>query len=203
MRLQLGGLRRISYMFNRESKLAQNRFSYLKDHISKRDVVLDVGTGNGLIAALIRKNVGVQVTGIDVIDINRTENEIILFNGQDIPFEDSKFTVSICLFVLHHAQNKNKLLKEIRRVTKSRIIIFEDVPRTFLDEILGFLHKLPSIFRYQSPRVHLRNDNAWRNIFGNVGLVLNRTYDLKKTEDFIYPISRRIYILKKQPNDVT
>ena len=186
-------------MFNRESKLAQNSFSYLKNHISKHDVVLDVGTGNGLVAELIGKNVGAHVTGIDVIDIKRTKSKTLLFNGQDIPFGDNKFTVSVCLFVLHHVRDQKKLLQEIKRVTKSTIIIFEDVPQTFFDNIFGFLHKVPSLFRYQSSRVHLRNDNAWRDVFRTVGLVLNRTQAIKKTRDLIYPISRRMYILEKQP----
>jgi ubiquinone/menaquinone biosynthesis C-methylase UbiE len=190
-------------MFNRETQLVQNSFSYLKDYISQHDVVLDVGTGNGLLAELIRNNVGAQVIGIDVVDLNRTKSKTLLFNGQAIPFEDNKFTVSICLFMLHHARDQKTLLQEIKRVTKSTIIIFEDVPQTFFDKIFGFLHKLPSIFRYQSPRVHLRNDNAWRDVFRTVGLVLTRKKAIKKTRDFTYPISRRMYILGKQPSKIT
>lgn len=80
--------------------MAQNTFSYLKDYILNYDIVLDCGTGNGLVAMLIRKNVGARVMGIDVIDINKTKSKTLLFNGQNIPFEDNAFTTSICAFAL-------------------------------------------------------------------------------------------------------
>lgn len=190
-------------MFKREIKIAQNTFSYLKDYVSKNDLVLDVGTGNGLVAKLIRENVGARVEGIDVIDINRTDSKTRIFNGLDIPFEDNKFTVTICSFVLHHANNPRRLLQEIKRVTQSTIIIFEDVPQTFFDMILEFLHKFPSIFRYQSPRVHLKSDNEWRLLFQNIELTLKKAQTIKRTRDPMYPISRQVYFLKKQPSNIT
>ncbi|MBU1906505.1 MAG: class I SAM-dependent methyltransferase [Candidatus Omnitrophica bacterium] len=185
-------------MLKHDVKLAQNTFSYFKDYLSKNDLVLDVGTGNGLVAKLIRENIGAQVTGIDVIDINRTEHKTLIFNGQNIPFKDNQFTVTICTFVLHHVNNQRKLLLEIRRVTQSRIIIFEDVYQTFFDKILGFLHRFPSIFRYQSQQVNLKSSKEWEDLFANIGLILEKVKIIKKTRDLIYPISRRVYILKKQ-----
>jgi ubiquinone/menaquinone biosynthesis C-methylase UbiE len=184
-------------MLNYENSQAQNTFSYLKDFISENDTVLDCGTGNGLVAMLIRKNIKSQATGIDVININCTKSKTILFNGQDIPFKNNSFTVTVCAFVLHHARNQNKLLKEIKRVTRSKIIIFEDTPQTFLDHIFGFLHKFPSIFRYQSARIHLKSDRAWRDLFRSEGLVLNNVQIIKRTRNFAYPISRRMYVLGK------
>jgi ubiquinone/menaquinone biosynthesis C-methylase UbiE len=136
-------------MFNRENKLAQNTLLYLEKYLSKNDSILDVGTGNGLVAKLIREKIGARVTGIDVIDINHAPDKTIIFNGHEIPFGDNSFSVSICPFVLHHAANQEKLLEETRRVTQSAIIILEDIPQTFYDKILGFLHKFSSIIRYK------------------------------------------------------
>ena len=183
-------------MFKRETKLAQNTFLYLKNYLSKDDRVLDIGTGNGLVANLIREHIGAQVKGIDVININHTEHKTLIFNGKDIPFENNYFSVSICCFVLHHAYNQIELLKDMKRVTRSTIIILEDTPQTFLDKILGFIHKFPSTLRYHSSRVNFKTDDEWKGFFRDNGLILKKVLKIEK-RDPTYPISRRMYVLEK------
>jgi ubiquinone/menaquinone biosynthesis C-methylase UbiE len=82
--------------------------------------VLDVGCGQSPYKFLLDPS---QTTyfGIDIVDANKFDyanSEITPFNGQDIPFEDSKFEGLICTEVLEHVFTFQKLIDEMFRVMK-------------------------------------------------------------------------------------
>jgi len=184
-------------MLNLEQIIALNTYSHLKQYITISDVILDVGSGNGLVADIIRKNVGARVINLDINNISKTKDKPILFCGKNIPFCCDAFTVTICCFVLHHTQYQKELLNEMKRVTKSKIIIFEDVTENVTDQFLVFLHKLYSGFRYDSFNTRFRDNNGWKSLFAKCGLLVEKELSIEKSREITYPVSRRGYLMSK------
>ena len=87
--------------------------------INRGDRVLDVGSGPGFVAQRIREEIEVEVRCLDVVDLNKTNYTVTLFDGENIPFEDDAFSVTLGLFMLHHARESAhlKVLSEMKRVT--------------------------------------------------------------------------------------
>ncbi len=94
------------------------------------ETVLDIGcgTGEGLLAL---RNAGVQVTGLDpspyMLDIagRKLGHRADLHQGfaEDLPFEDNAFTYSCMTNTLEFADDPQKALEEMFRVTRTRVFI--------------------------------------------------------------------------------
>ena len=88
--------------------------------------VLDVGCGDGLLAALIReKRPDIEVTGIDVLVRPSTHISVEPFDGTRIPYADRSVDVVMFVDVLHHASDPALLLREAAR-TATRTILIKD-----------------------------------------------------------------------------
>lgn len=184
-------------MLNLEQRIALNTYSHIKKYLTSSDVILDIGSGNGLVANIIRKNVGARVICLDITDTSKTKVKPILFCGKHIPFCCDAFTVTICCFVLHHNQYQKELLDEMKRVTKSKIIILEDVTETIVDNFLVLCHKFYSGIQYKSHKMRFRSNNEWRDLYTKCGLIVKKEEKVEKTREITYPVSRRVYVLSK------
>lgn len=178
-----------------EINTAEDSFRYLKPYLSKDDSVLDVGSGTGLVAARISKVVA-KLECVDVIDINKTKIPLKLYNGTDLPFPDKLFSKSICCFSLHHTLNQQRLLAEIKRVTKSNILIMEDIPIFFFDKISLKVHCWISRFKYQSSKLKFHSIAEWLSMFNKHGLEVKEVIKINRFRQWHYPIGRRLFVLK-------
>lgn len=119
---------------------SQNRNRYFDEvlpYISKGNTVLDFGGGNcELIQFLKQRN---EVTSIDIY---KGCEETHVYDGFKIPYPDKSFDIVFCMFVLHHIPHYKKMLEEIKRVCKKRIIIIEDDPNTNYQILISKLHYL-------------------------------------------------------------
>jgi len=184
-------------MLRHEFRTAYDTCFHLEKYIRSDDTVLDIGSGTGFVADLIRQRTGARVVCLDVQRDPKASRAPLLFDGKTMPFFDGAFTVSICCFVLHHAPFQRQLLKEIKRVTQSRIIILEDVTENAADYFLTLLHKLYSGFRYRSFYTRFRNSSSWKGLFRQCGLVIEKELDIGKSREPTYPVSRRGFVLSK------
>lgn len=185
-------------MLKRERKIALGTFSYIKPYISSADKVLDVGSGTCLVADLINKEIGAEVKCVDVINISKSsKNKPIIFDGKKIPFKNGAFTVVLCCFVLHHIRHHKQLLLEMKRVTSSKVIVLEDITSTIFDRILAFFHKMSSRIKFKSKKMKFREDRDWKDLFGEIGFVLEDEGEIPRSKALSYPISRRMYVLSK------
>jgi ubiquinone/menaquinone biosynthesis C-methylase UbiE len=107
----------------------QKLFNQFKDYLPPKGTLLDVGAGSCNLAELVSTSTKLEITPIDVVDHNRTDLSLVLYDGQKLPYKDNSFDVCLVVFVFHHAENIDLLLKEVIRVTKKRIIVIEDTPR--------------------------------------------------------------------------
>lgn len=86
--------------------------------------VLDVGTGDGSVAAMIMKQrTDVVIQGVEVIQRPSTHIPVKLFDGRHLPFADGSFDCVMFVDVLHHTQNAESLVREAARVADSSVVI--------------------------------------------------------------------------------
>jgi len=96
--------------------------------------VLDVGCGDGTIAALwMEMRPDVRVEGIDVLVRPQTKIPVQGFDGRTIPYPDRSFDVVSLVDVLHHADDAVQLLREAARVSKGLVVIKDHYAETRLD----------------------------------------------------------------------
>lgn len=115
--------------------------------------ILDVGCGTGALCSALYE-AGLSVTGVDpaekmlTVAKRQPENADIRFlqaNALEcLPFEDKSFDLSIASYVAHGLQKSErmKLYAEMRRVTKSRVIIYDyNQNRSFLTSFVEWLER--------------------------------------------------------------
>lgn len=105
--------------------------------------VIDVGTGDGTLAALVGKRLpGITLTGLDVLARTETAVPVQLFNGLEIPFVDDAFDAVMLIDVLHHAADPHRLLRESARVAPI-VVVKDHLSDGFLAEpILRFMDRV-------------------------------------------------------------
>lgn len=86
-----------------------------------RGRVLDVGCGQSPYRFLL-SDTAVEYKGIDIPDANNKFDyqnpDVTLFDGETIPFDGDNFDAVICTEVLEHVAHYQRLVDEMRRVTK-------------------------------------------------------------------------------------
>jgi SAM-dependent methyltransferase len=86
--------------------------------------VLDVGSGDGLIASLLQsKRPDIEIRGVDVLVRPGTHIPVEMFDGTNLPFGDDSFDVVLFSDVLHHTNDPVAPQREARRVARQRVLI--------------------------------------------------------------------------------
>jgi len=111
-----------------ERHVADRRAQVLSRHLAQHMPigvrVLDVGCGDGHVAALLgglRQDI--QVRGLDVKVREQTQIPIEAFDGRSLPCADNAYDVVMFVDVLHHTDDPMVLLHEAERVAGQSIII--------------------------------------------------------------------------------
>ena len=102
--------------------------------------ILDVGCGTGEFAFLF--NESVDYTGIDLnkhflahasLTYKNQNKRFIQMNAAKMDFKQKEFDIVLLLSFMHHfpGETLNKILKEVNRVAKSRIIVLDPIPRKY------------------------------------------------------------------------
>lgn len=170
--------------------------------VDKGDQVLDIGAGGGWIGKSISISRESQVTLLDVEDMNRTDLTLNVYDGKNVPFPNASFDDSLLLFVLHHCEDPIRVLAEAVRVSRKRIIIFEDTFRTPFEKFLACANDwisnspffLANPFQMHMP-FHYRSVEEWENIFSQFSL---RVKFKRITQHFI--TRHVLFVLEKCKN---
>jgi len=168
------------------------KYTNLKQYYASN--ILDVGSGRGDYAKML-KNDGYDVSCIDVV--NKIQYEDLPFqhyNGLDIPHPDKCFKTSLAMFVLHHADDQVRVLSEMARVTDGHMLIGEDVLENKLDRVFAEGHIRSSQWSQGSKGFHTHPE--WLEIFKRLGLELVDMQRIPRFKEPIYPVARRVYVLK-------
>lgn len=121
--------------------------------IKPNEKLLDVACGLGRVIEVgIEKNI--QVTGIDISNVavekckkKFPNNEILVANAEDLPFENNQFDCITCLGSLERMLDREKVIMEMQRVLKDNGKICFLVRNSeswfwkFIQKPLGFVNK--------------------------------------------------------------
>jgi SAM-dependent methyltransferase len=131
--------------------------------------VLDIGTGTGNVAEVLRER-GWDVIAVDVEDLSFTGSVApLIYDGDRLPFEADAFDATLLSTVLHHADDPGQLLREARRVA-GRVIVVEDVHRNRIHRaVCSLLDRILSL-ELVGGRLGYRSDAQWRALFQRTGL---------------------------------
>lgn len=150
-------------MANRiDSSISRQRaafyFPILARYITKGSSVVDVGAGDGSLAHLISEKLACKCVALEVKSSQDESGdyEVTPFNGRDIPLADSSVDVSLSVSVVHHAEDPDRLLREIQRVTTKQFLLVEDHYESWLD-------------RFMTRAIHLYLEKAAKMPFNRKG----------------------------------
>lgn len=123
------------------------------------------------------------------IDLNRPqqhgtggyqEGTDLTYDGKTLPFEEDSFEIVILSFVLHHAaDNTLALLRQVRSISNSFVIIGEDL--SSLDHPLVWHQRNQN----HQPGGIFRSDAEWRALFSHYDLMLWSAYNVRSRADLI------------------
>lgn len=110
---------------NREKEV-DARLAAMGGFVTPGERVLDFGAGRGDFMKIVGERLGVEVIGIDIIDYRDDGIEVLMFDGQTIPLPDKSVDVAMAAFVLHHTTDHTAVIREMMRVARRRVVVFED-----------------------------------------------------------------------------
>jgi len=91
---------------------------------------LNVGSGHGFFSAMAR-SAGVPMTSLEVaVPAGAVDRqEVVLYDGARMPFADGAFDAALAMYVLHHTPDPARVLAEMKRVSRRRIVLVEELYR--------------------------------------------------------------------------
>ena len=89
--------------------------------------LLDLGSGTGHLAALLEREVGLEVVTADVSDIHVVGRPPILIADGSLPFSERTFSATLLFFMLAYPNDPAGILAEAARVTNGPVIVVQTV----------------------------------------------------------------------------
>jgi SAM-dependent methyltransferase len=98
----------------------------LAELVGAAESLLDVGAGDGAIAARVAEHCGAtRVMGVDVAPRAPCAIPTQAYDGHTLPFDDGAFEAVLVADVLHHAEDPTRVLAECLRVAR-RVVAVKD-----------------------------------------------------------------------------
>lgn len=171
---------------------------FCKKFIGQKEEVLDIGSGTGWVAKHLQDLLDVDVTCVDVVNEHQTGVPFFQYDGKKLPFDDGEYDTALLIYTLHHCSDPLSVLKEAKRVSKSKIIIFEDTYNNCIQKLLAKLFDYYLNKKY-NPGVKLpfnfKKEEEWITIFRELNMeIVQRKY---VSGNWRYPVNHIAFILKK------
>ncbi len=171
---------------------AKFKIQRISEYLSKKDKILDVGTGPGSVCLLLNRE-GYNVTPVDVVDQTlSSEIEPLIYNGKKLPFDDNSFNTALILTVLHHTSNPEEILSEAKRVS-NKIIVIEDIYSNPIQKYFTFIVDSIVNMEFAGHPHSNKSDTEWKITFNKLGLKLKAT----RYDRFLLFFRQATYYLKK------
>jgi ubiquinone/menaquinone biosynthesis C-methylase UbiE len=100
--------------------------------------ILHVGNGLGYASALIKeKNENVTSLDVEINPDTINKEDVILYEGERIPFGDASFDAVLCDYVIHHTPSPEKFIDELKRVIvpNGLLIVVEQTHENYFQSI--------------------------------------------------------------------
>lgn len=156
--------------------------------------MLDLGGGEGFVADVAADATGAHVTLADVADYHRSPRPLVRLTGGPLPFSDGAFDATVLIYVLHHADDAESLLREAVRVTRGPVVVLESVVRVpwtrgAFERLDAAVHRVRSGAR--TPRPRWRSVAGWQEAAHRNGLAL----DLHDVRGIAHPTA--VFIVRR------
>ena len=193
-----------------EEKEFQARLAQMAPHLNAGDRVLDIGCGTGRFSRFVERAMSIHAVGVDVVDYADAQIEMCVYDGQRLPFVDASFDACLLVFVVHHCRDHDAIFQEAFRVTRNKIVVFEDTYDSawqmlfvkwndFQTNILqGFIKVLKGLAKIGIIRMPLpltfRSVQAWHDYFSRYPV----TVEAEELREMGYkPLTKVMFCLKK------
>ncbi len=116
----------------------------IEDALGSAQTILNVGAGTGSYEPTDRNLIAVEPSRAMIAKRKSTAAPAIQASAGDLPFPDKHFDASMAILTLHHWPDKAAGLREMRRVTRGRIVLltFDPAHRPWLTDYLPELAAL-------------------------------------------------------------
>lgn len=146
--------------------------------------LLDLGAGDGYVGRELADRTGCMIEAFDVVDYTATSGPPIqLFDGYSVPTKPEPFDATLLVYVLHHAEEPERLLREAVRITAGPVVVLETVcfgPRSkrWLERLDRVANRLRSGGHIDEAPLDIRTDAAWLDTFRReqIHLIQHRTW---------------------------
>ena len=174
---------------------AKQMYQDCQPFIKKGSKILDLGCGSGIAAKNFQDFFKAKVIGTDIKDHRLVPIPFKIIDGESLPFQNSTFDIVLIAYVLHHARDPEKLLREAKRVSK-KIIIFEDIPEGIFSKLRCKLHQI-TFFGGERKHFHFKTRKEWRELFDRLGLKIIAQKWVSTKLDWFDPGKRILFVLEK------
>ena len=130
-----------------DPRLAAAIHAHLEDAAS----VLNVGAGAGSYEPGHLKVTAVEPSAAMIQQRPETGAMVVQAAAEDLPFVDDSFDASLAILTVHHWSDVQKGLREMRRVTRGKIIILTFDPLAANFWLLDYLPELATLDQQQMP----------------------------------------------------
>lgn len=164
--------------------------AYVAEHL--HDVPwVDIGAGYGIVTQQLRRSSKARGECYDIVE--QPKHGVRAFDGKLLPVDSDSFGFAILNFVLHHADEPERLVEEALRVAPV-VLIQEDLRdgSVEVDELLAE-HSGGSFYSHEQ----------WPRVLQRCGGVVTHselfpTRHLKGLAD--YPVPRALYVVERAPS---
>ena len=116
----------------------------INEALGKAETVLNVGAGTGSYEPADRQVTAVEPSLRDDPEARPGGGQGVQARADDLPFDDDEFDAAMAILTIHHWPDKAAGLREMRRVTRGRIVLltFDPAHRPWLTDYLPELAAL-------------------------------------------------------------
>ena len=121
-------------------------------HLEGAVSLLNVGAGAGSYEPAHLKVTAVEPSAAMIRQRPHSDAVVVQAAAEELPFDDKSFDASMAILTVHHWSDVPKGLREMRRVTRGRIVILTFDPLTSDFWLLDYLPELGILDQQQTPR---------------------------------------------------
>ena len=127
--------------------------------LGSAETVLNVGAGTGSYEPADRQVTALEPSLEMIRQRSTSASPVVQGYAEDLPFDDDSFDASMAILTVHHWTDQKKGLKEMRRVTRGRMVVltFDPSHRGFW--LADYIPELVTLDEGQMPR--MTDYGAW------------------------------------------
>jgi len=170
-------LRRFLFKIVLEAR-AKRLARHIMESLDDCSNLIDFGCGDMILTECLHGMTDKEVVGVDTVNSNLTRLPLILYDGNRLPFDDKSIDAALVAFVLHHCSDIEKMLAELKRVTRKKIIVFEEVYQNLLSQKILHCHDFGNRLlssKMEIPLNFLTHDK-WIQTFREHNLSVNKSF---------------------------